>query len=78
MALTACANEPTDAMMNECEAIFSCVSDCTNPPPDSGVEAGTQSDCETVCVSVHSTQAQNDYSSLLTCAGSPSCSAACQ
>ncbi len=73
---SACASEPTDGSTTECQDIASCYNDCVAPPADSGIGAGTATECATACFASHSAQAIADFSAVKACA-TASCGAAC-
>jgi hypothetical protein len=77
-AENACQSEAAnDSGTTDCEDIFSCVQDCLAPPADSGVDAGTLSDCASSCSASHTTQGTTDFGALSTCLAS-NCATQCQ
>ena len=74
---TTCQDEPAnDAGSTDCVDIFSCVQDCIAPPADSGVDAGSLTDCSTACVAGHTTTGMTDFATLSACLVN-SCSTMC-
>jgi hypothetical protein len=73
-----CQSEPgTDGGSTDCEDIFSCVQDCLAPPADSGVDAGTLSDCTTTCGAGHTATGVADFTMLSSCLAA-NCTSQCQ
>jgi hypothetical protein len=73
-----CGSEPVDDATGntDCQDIASCFNDCIQPPPGSGVEAGTPADCTTTCVAGHTAQGTTDFKALATC-GNTHCPTQC-
>jgi hypothetical protein len=78
---TACGSEPqTDAGITDCQDIARCFNDCTSPPADSGVDAGSQMECLGLCAgptSGHTMQGEMDFQALVQC-GATNCATQCQ